>query len=73
MTEAKFLKLFKEHIFYNHGTQAAAAEHWGVSVNFVSLVVNGIRVPNSGMLGDMGVVAKKEVIKQTIRTYTKAV
>ena len=69
MQEAKFLKLFKAHIFNEHGTQSAAAEHWGVSDNFMSLVVNGVRVPNKAMLNDMGFTAKR----QSIRTYTKAV
>ena len=69
MTEVKFLKLLKTHIFTNHGTQAAAAKHWGVSDNFMSLVVNGVRVPNTEMLQDMGFTAKR----QTIRTYTKVV
>ena len=67
MTESKFLKLFKAHIFNKHGTQSAAAEYWGVSNNFVSLVVNGVRRPNSDMLNDMGLTLKSE----TVKTYKK--
>ena len=69
MNEIKFLKLLKAHIFSNHGTQSAAAIHWGVSNNFVSLVVNGIKAPNDVILSDLGYTVKK----QTIRTYTKVV
>ncbi len=66
MTKSKFLTLFKQHIFSTHGTQAAAAEHWKVSNNFVSLVVNGIRKPNEQMLNDAGVKIT------TITKYTRA-
>ena len=64
MTKSKFLTLFKQHIFSTHGTQAAAAEHWNVSNNFVSLVVNGVRKPSEQMLKDAGV-------KLTVKTITK--
>ena len=69
MNELKFLKLLKAHILSTHGTQSAAAIHWGVSNNFVSLVVNGIKPPNEKILSDLGYTFKK----QTIRTYTKVV
>lgn len=67
MTESKFLKLFKLHIFNTHGTQAAAAEHWNVSNNFVSLVVNGVRKPTDKMLKDAGIKLKVETIKKYSR------
>lgn len=68
MTESKFLKLFKLHIFNTHGTQAEAAIHWKVSNNFVSLVVNGVRKPTDRMLEDAGI--KLKVV--TTKKYTRA-
>ena len=60
MTQAKFLKLLKAHIFEKHGTQTAAADHWGTTSNRISLIVNGIRAPTEEMLSDMGVSMTKE-------------
>lgn len=68
MTEQKFLKLLKQHIFNKHGTQSAAATHWGLSNAYVSLVVNGVKTPSDVILKDMGLKVKRE----TIRTYSKA-
>ena len=68
MTESKFLKLFKLHIFNTHSTQAEAAIHWKVSNNFVSLVVNGVRKPTDQMLKDVGINLKVVTIKK----YTRA-
>lgn len=63
MTEVKFLKVLKTHIFNNYGTQSAAAREWGVSCNYVSLLVNGIRSPNKEILDEMGYQVKKRSIK----------
>ena len=68
MTESKFLKLLKLHIFNTHSTQAEAARHWKVSNNFVSLVVNGVRRPTERMLEDVGI--KLKVV--TIKKYSRA-
>ncbi len=54
MKEKQFLKLFKSHITDNHDTQADAARTWGVSPQYVSMVVNGMKAPNALMLADMG-------------------
>lgn len=59
----KFLKALKQYIFSNHGTQTAAAAHWGCSNNLVTLVVTGQRKPNEKMLSDCGY--------QIIETYKK--
>jgi len=68
MTEDKFLKLFRAHIFDAHGTQDAAANHWGVSGNLVSLIVRGLRPPSERMLRDAGY---KRSVARTV-TYKKA-
>ena len=68
MTESKFLKLLKLHIFNTHSTQAVAAIHWKVSNNFVSLVVNGVRKPTDQMLKDVGI--KLKIV--TIKKYSRA-
>ena len=60
MTEANFLKLYKAHIFHTHGTQSKAAEFWGVSSSFISLVISGVRRPSTQMLKDVGFTVKKE-------------
>lgn len=67
MNTGEFLTSFKQHIFSKHGTQSAAATHWRVSNNFVSLVVTGQRVPNSQMLSDMGM----KIVKTTTVKYRK--
>lgn len=48
-------EIFK-FIIQKHGSQKAAAEHWGVSPSFVSQVVTGGKFPNAAMLRDIGLI-----------------
>jgi hypothetical protein len=42
------------YIARNHKTQSAAAEHWAVSRNFVSMVMLGKKQPTEAMIRDAG-------------------
>lgn len=65
MTEDKFLKLLRRHIFNNYGTQRAAAKHWGLSDAAVSYMVLGHRRPAKVILDDM----KFKI--ETVTTYKR--
>lgn len=56
----------RAHIARKYRTMTAAAEAWGVSLAFVSAVVNGNKTANETMLDDMGL----ERIKRP-ETYRK--
>jgi len=43
------------HIQSVHGTQAAAARHWGITPTFVTTVTSGRRAPTDRMMREAGI------------------
>lgn len=68
MREQDFLNVMRGFIVNTHeGSQAAASIAWGVSPQYVSMVVNGRKPPTALMLQDMGFARHKSVV--TTITY----
>ena len=43
------------------GGQALAADHWGVSPQYVSMILGGVKRPSRRILGDLGLSVDREV------------
>jgi predicted XRE-type DNA-binding protein len=54
MNKEAMVRQLKLHIIDKHGTQAAAAEKWGVSESVLSRVMNHRIFPTEAMLDDIG-------------------
>jgi len=70
ISEALFRERLLIHIRRKYGRQQDAAEAWGVSAVFVSLVLSGKKSPNKTMLEELGYtrhVEKKVYVKKKIR------
>ena len=54
MKEDVFLKSVRSHILKVHGKYKDAAEAWGVTKSYLSLILKGDRPPSKAMLDDLG-------------------
>jgi predicted XRE-type DNA-binding protein len=55
MKQEEMTRALKMHIIKTHGTQAKAAQHWGVSQPMLSRVMNHKVIPSEAMMADLGV------------------
>lgn len=69
MTKDEMCVELRVHIIRKYGTMSEAAKQWGMSVAFVSAVVNGHKRPNQAMLDDMGV--ERVEVPETYRRKKK--
>jgi predicted XRE-type DNA-binding protein len=54
MKKEQMVQELKLHIIKKHGTQAKAAQHWGVSEPMLSRVMNHKIIPSEAMMADLG-------------------